>query len=84
MSSPLYELLTRNGVHGILEAKDYLCFDKLFSFTCAYLEIATGYNKHTMLKKGHAIYSELQFELHSRASRGKWVSKSGSLHGKRG
>lgn len=69
-SSQLNGLFSSDGVHDMLQGRDYQCIDKEFHFICANVGKATGYTGDSELTKVNTTYCELVLEFYSRSA--KW------------
>lgn len=58
---------TSEGVHGILEEKDYQCIYLVFFLIFGYLNKATGSIEDVEPMKVNNTYTELLLELYSRS-----------------
>lgn len=62
-SSKLNRLFTGTGLSGMLEGKDYLTFDMVFSFIACFIERATGLFEQAPMTSLHTMYSDLVISL---------------------
>lgn len=69
LSSQLNGLLTGDGVHSMLEGKDYQCVDVEFPPICVYGNMAPEYNEHAELTGANMMCSKLLLDLYSSCSK---------------
>lgn len=72
-------LFSRDGVHGMLEPKDYESIDFVFLFICAYVGKVTEDIADKGLMKMTMMYPELLLEFYSRRSKRNTDFKTGIL-----
>lgn len=62
-TSGLDGILTKNGLNGMLEGRDYKGLDKVFPFIAAFLDRCTGHERTVPMTRVHTMYSEIVNEV---------------------